>query len=102
MIDLTEAKLIQTEYLESLSKMYKRKIVSHSLEEHSFGWSFSYNTEDSARNPKNSLVGAQPIIINKWTGQATHLYFPFNERIQGVTLEDKFYEEYPNFRDYKS
>ncbi|WP_338794278.1 hypothetical protein [Bernardetia sp. MNP-M8] len=100
MIDLTEAKMIQAEYLESLSKMYKQKIVSRSLKEHSFGWSFSYNTEDCVRNSGNSLVGAQPIVINKWTGQANDLHFPFDEMIKGVTLEDKFYEKYPSFRNY--
>ncbi|WP_375562696.1 hypothetical protein ACE193_09220 [Bernardetia sp. OM2101] len=100
MIDLAEAKIIQAGHLESLSKMYKQKIVSHSLEEYSFGWAFSYNTEDSAHNPKNSLIGAQPIIINKWTGQSSDLEFHFSEMIKGITLEDKFYEKYPSFRNY--
>ncbi|WP_338768595.1 hypothetical protein WAF17_08125 [Bernardetia sp. ABR2-2B] len=102
MIELTDAKLIQAKYLEGLSRNYKQKIISHSLKEHSFGWSFSYNTEDSVRNPKNRLVGVQPIIINRWTGQTACLDLMFYERVAGVTLEDKFYENYPSFKKYKS
>lgn len=98
MITLKEAEIIQDKYLESLSKMYKQKIIGGNLEEHTFGWTFGYGTP---MNAKNILIGGfSPIAINKWTGEAKHLNHHFSEMVKGVTIEDKFYEEYPSFRSY--
>ncbi|WP_338815116.1 hypothetical protein V9L05_08395 [Bernardetia sp. Wsw4-3y2] len=98
MITIKEAEIIQDKYLESLSRMCKQKVVGGYLEEHTFGWTFGYGTP---MNAKNILVGGfSRIVINKWTGEAKDLNIHFSEMVKGITIEDKFYEEYPNFRSY--